>query len=78
MPLFIVPSRLTGKRLMTMPGALCAENEEAAAMLLARAQQIAVEESLDSVLLQDSRTLWTEAWDRAKRPCLLAAAAAGK
>ena len=43
--LFAVYSRLTGKRLMTMPGGLCAVDKEAAAALLARADEIGANEA---------------------------------
>lgn len=62
LPLFIVPSRLTGKRMMTMPGGLCATNIEAATELLNRAQQIAAGEGLNNVIIQDSRQVWSQEW----------------
>ena len=62
LPLFVVPSRLTGKRLMTMPGGLCALDEETAVQLLNRAEQIADDERLRSVVIQDSREIWSEDW----------------
>jgi FemAB-related protein (PEP-CTERM system-associated) len=61
-PFFIVPSRLTGKRMMTMPGGICAANDEAAAVLLQRSLQIAAEAGLDSTVIQDSREQWAEGW----------------
>ena len=61
-PLFIVPSSLTGKRIMTMPGGLCAANDEAAAELLKQAVQIAGDESLNSTMIQDSREVWPADW----------------
>jgi serine/alanine adding enzyme len=61
-PFFIVPSRLTGKRMMTMPGGLCAANDEAAAVLLQRSIQIAADERLNSTVIQDSREEWAEGW----------------
>ncbi len=62
LPSFIVPSHLTGKRMMTMPGGLCAVNQEAAEVLLANAAQLAEAEGLGSVILQDSRQQWSETW----------------
>lgn len=62
LPLFAVPSRLTGRRLMTMPGGLCAVNEAAAAQLLEAAEQAAAGDRLKSVVIQDSRNVWSEAW----------------
>ena len=62
LPLFIVPSRLTGKRMMTMPGGLCAANGETALQLLDHAAQIAAGEGLSSVVLHDSREIWSQEW----------------
>jgi FemAB-related protein (PEP-CTERM system-associated) len=62
MPLFIVPSLLTGKRMMTMPGGLCAVDEAAALSLLDRAEVLAGEEALSQVVVHDSREVWTEEW----------------
>jgi FemAB-related protein (PEP-CTERM system-associated) len=61
-PFFIVPSRLTGKRMMTMPGGICAANAEAAAKLLKWAAEIAAEEGLSRAIIQDSREIWSEEW----------------
>lgn len=61
-PLFIVPSRLTGKRMMTMPGGLCAVNDEAATGLLNRSLQVAADEGLTNVVVQDSREVWSQEW----------------
>ena len=58
MPLFAVPSRLTGKRLMTMPGGLCTVDDAAALPLLDRAGELAKENALNQVVIQDSRTKW--------------------
>ncbi len=62
LPLFAVPSRLTGKRLMTMPGGLCAKDDETAIRLVNHAEQIAVSQRLDSVVIQDSRQAWPLEW----------------
>jgi len=61
-PLFIVPSRLTGKRIMTMPGGICAANDQAAAELLERTAEIAEAERLKSAVIQDSRQTWSVKW----------------
>jgi FemAB-related protein (PEP-CTERM system-associated) len=59
LPLFAVSSLLTGKRLMTMPGGLCAVDESAATMLLKRAAEIAGQTGAGSVIIQDSRKTWS-------------------
>jgi serine/alanine adding enzyme len=61
-PLFIVPSRLTGKRVMTMPGGMCAANDEAAAELLKRTAEIVEDEGLNRAVIQDSRQAWSKDW----------------
>ena len=61
LPLFLVPSRLTGKRAMTMPGGICADDEEAAVFLLNEAWQT-VGTDTDRLLLQDSRHKWPGDW----------------
>lgn len=62
LPLFIVPSRLTGRRMMTLPGGLCAADEAAGASLLDHAQEIASAENLNRIIIQDSRIKWTDQW----------------
>ena len=62
LPLFTVASRLTGKRLMTMPGGLCAVDEQAAAALLARAETLGADAGVGSITLQDSREVWSSTW----------------
>ncbi|MFN2107296.1 MAG: GNAT family N-acetyltransferase [Candidatus Promineifilaceae bacterium] len=62
LPLFAVRSRLTGKRLMTTPGGLCALDEETAIQLLEHAEQVALDLRLKSVVIQDSRQLWPQEW----------------
>jgi serine/alanine adding enzyme len=61
-PLFIVPSLLTGKRIMTMPGGICATSDEAAALLLNQSNEIAEDEGLNRAVIQDSREVWSEEW----------------
>jgi hypothetical protein len=55
LPLFLLPSRLTGKRAMTMPGGVCADDEQIAHSLIERGMQLACEESVKRLLIQDSR-----------------------
>ncbi len=58
LPLFAVPSRLTGRRAMTMPGGLCADDGEVAVALLTHGEQMAEELGLDRLVVQDSRQKW--------------------
>ena len=58
MPLLLVPSLLTGRAWMTLPGGLCADSEAAASALLQRAQEIARSGQAKRLLLQDSRHAW--------------------
>ena len=62
LPLFLVPSRLTGKRAMTMPGALCSNNSQATEQLLDEAIQVAAREGLETIVLQDAREVWAPEW----------------
>ncbi len=62
LPLFIVPSRLTGKRATTMPGGLCAISEQAASRLIDQAVQIANAEGIGAVVIQDAREIWAPGW----------------
>lgn len=55
LPLFAVRSALMGNSLMTTPGAVCADNEEAAAALIERAAGVARELKVDRLILHDSR-----------------------
>ncbi|UCC54727.1 MAG: GNAT family N-acetyltransferase [Anaerolineaceae bacterium] len=55
LPLFLLPSRLTGKRAMTMPGGVCADDEQIAHSLIERGMQLACEEGVKRLLIQDSR-----------------------
>jgi FemAB-related protein (PEP-CTERM system-associated) len=59
LPLFAVPSRLTGKRAMTMPGGLCADSEAIASALLAHGRELARAQGLDKLVVQDSRQAWS-------------------
>ncbi len=61
LPIFLVPSRLTGKRAMTLPGGICADDEETAGLLLNKAWQT-VGKDIDRLLLQDSRQNWPGDW----------------
>ena len=55
LPLFLVPSLLTGKRAMTMPGAICANDETTASKLMEQAISMSAAEGIDRILFQDSR-----------------------
>lgn len=61
LPLFIVPSRLTGKRAMTMPGGLCADSDEIAICLVENGMQ-KVARDVDRLLIQDSRQKIAGEW----------------
>ena len=58
LPLFFVPSQLTGRRAMTMPGGLCAQDENIAEALLDAGLTTAVSHNLPRLILQDSRQNW--------------------
>lgn len=58
LPLFSVPSRLTGRRLMTPPGGLCADDDWVAEALLERAWETAVAHHAKRLVLQDTRRAW--------------------
>ena len=58
LPLFLVDSFLTGRRLDSMPGAACAACPEAANILIEAADRLASELKINYLLLRDSRQLW--------------------
>ncbi|MEZ4866023.1 MAG: GNAT family N-acetyltransferase [Caldilineaceae bacterium] len=58
LPLFFVPSWLTGRTLMTMPGGLCADSPAVAAALIAQGRDLAQECKADRFVIQDSRQRW--------------------
>lgn len=58
MPMFLVQSRLTGHRAVTMPGGICADDGGAAATLAAEATQIAQSRGAQRVHVQDARQTW--------------------
>ena len=60
LPLFFVPSRLTGRRAMTMPGGLCAQDENIAAALIDLGLATAVSQNHPRLILQDSRQNWPD------------------
>lgn len=61
LPLFIVPSRLTGRRAMTMPGGLCADNAGVATALLESALE-SVSGQASRLVVQDARHEWVDDW----------------
>jgi FemAB-related protein (PEP-CTERM system-associated) len=67
LPLFLVPSRLTGKRGMTMPGGLCADNDAVAISLLEKGLQTAIVDGVDRLLVQDSRQKGPDNWQTESR-----------
>ncbi|MDX1415451.1 MAG: GNAT family N-acetyltransferase [Candidatus Promineifilaceae bacterium] len=62
MPFFLVPSFLTGKRAMTMPGGVCADNESIAVKLVQSGIETAADEGIDKVFIQDSRQIPLDNW----------------
>ena len=60
MPLYLVKSRLTGHRAVTMPGGICADDGGAAATLAAEATQIAVTRGAQRIHVQDTRRCWLD------------------
>jgi len=60
LPLFLVDSFLTGRRLDSMPGAACACDSQAANALLLAADQLAHELKIDYLLLRDARHSWPD------------------
>ncbi len=67
LPLFMVPSRLTGKRAMTMPGGLCADSETVAQSLIENGLQATNKDGIDRLLMQDSRQNWPGEWQSESR-----------
>ena len=59
LPLFSLPSIISGRRAMTMPGALLADNEEIAAALIEHGLAAAAAEEIDQLVLQDARQVWS-------------------
>lgn len=60
MPLFLVRSRLTGRRAVTMPGGICAEDAGAAMALATEAEQVATRNGLSRIDIQDTRDCWLD------------------
>ncbi len=58
LPLFVVRSRLVGDTAMTLPGGLCADDDEAAAALIEHARDLARAERVKRLVLQDARRVW--------------------
>lgn len=61
LPLFFVRSLLVGNTAMTMPGGMCADSDEVAGALLARALQLSRLARMKRLVVQDSRRAWD--WD---------------
>jgi FemAB-related protein (PEP-CTERM system-associated) len=55
LPLFLTPGLILGQTATTTPGGLCADNEEAAALLIAHGQEIAQTAGAKRFVLHDSR-----------------------
>ena len=62
LPLFIVPSILTGRRAMTLPGGLCADSEPAARALINQGLALLERSHVSQLQLQDSRRRWDGNW----------------
>ncbi len=58
MPLFQVNSLLFGRKLSTMPGGLCADDEATAASLIAGATTLARKQRARKLIIQDTRQDW--------------------
>ena len=58
LPLFIVRSLFLGTYISSMPGGICAENEEMADELLSRAKQLVKERSAKYLLIRDGLYRW--------------------
>ena len=59
LPLFFVRSLLVGNTAMTMPGGLCADDDEIAAALIRKGQAMARQARMRRFVLQDGRRAWT-------------------
>jgi FemAB-related protein (PEP-CTERM system-associated) len=62
LPLFLLPSRITGRRAMTLPGGVCADNKQVAVSLIEHGMQLAGKEGVKRLLVQDSRQPWPDRW----------------
>ncbi len=60
MPLMLVDSVLTGRRAMTMPGGICAENAQSAKALADKAEEVARNHGSKRVQIQDTRQRWLD------------------
>jgi FemAB-related protein (PEP-CTERM system-associated) len=60
MPLFQVNSLLLGRKLSTMPGGLCADDDAVAAALIAEATTLAGKQRAGKLVLQDTRQVWPD------------------
>lgn len=61
MPLFQVNSLLFGRKLSTMPGGLCADDDTVAAALIAEATTLAHKQRVRKLIVQDTRYAWPDA-----------------
>ncbi len=59
LPMFIIRSLLVGHSAMTMPGGLCADNDQAAQALLERAKTISQQAGVNRFVIQDTRQQYT-------------------
>lgn len=62
LPLFFIQSRWVGNAATTLPGGLCADGDEVARALLARAVEVGRDGGMRRLVLQDGRRAWSGAW----------------
>ena len=60
LPLFVLQSPLLGRALMTLPGGMCVDDEEAAAALFAEAQRLARSLKAKRLVFHDAREAFSE------------------
>jgi len=59
LPLFFINSRVTGRSLQSLPGAICATTDDIGHSLISEADALARELRVDYLLLRDSRQPWS-------------------